>query len=77
MFWWSTCYTKIKNIYIPKTKENIYVCIYIYIYREREREREREGAFVCGKIEIMHGIREGMTFYSMRIRIRRVKNRGR
>ena len=39
-------------------------------------ERERE-AFVSGKIEIMHGIREGMTFYSMRIRIRRVKNRGR
>ena len=38
------------------------VCIYIYIYiqRERERERERE-AFVSGKIEIMHGIREGMT----------------
>ena len=58
MFWWSTCYTKIKNIYIPKTKENI--CVYIYIYRERERERERE-AFVSGKIEIMHGIREGMT----------------
>ena len=57
------------------------MCIYIYIYiereRERKRERERERAFVCGKIEIMHGIREGMTFYSMRIRIRRVKNRGR
>ena len=32
----------------------------IYIYIERERERERE-AFVCGKIVIMHGIREGMT----------------
>ena len=27
---------------------------------ERERERERE-AFVSGKTEIMHGIREGMT----------------
>ena len=43
-------------------KENIH--IYIYIYRERERERERErggGAFVCGKIEIMHGIRGRMT----------------
>ena len=52
------------------------MCVYIYIYIYRERERERE-AFVCGKIEIMHGIREGMTFYSMRIRIRRVKNRGR
>ena len=32
------------------------MCVYIYIYIERERERERE-AFVCGKIEIMHGIR--------------------
>ena len=52
------------------------MCVYIYIYIERERERERE-AFVCGKIEIMHRIREGMVFYSMRIRIKRVKNRGR
>ena len=48
----------------------------IKCYSSAFRERERE-AFVSGKIEIMHGIREGMTFYSMRIRIRRVKNRGR
>ena len=33
---------------------------YASAFRERERERERE-AFVSGKIEIMHGIREGMT----------------
>ena len=31
---------------------------YASAFRERERERE---AFVSGKIEIMHGIREGMT----------------
>ena len=42
------------------------MCVYIYIYRERERERVRERerereAFVSAKIEIMHGIREGMT----------------
>ena len=35
-------------------------CSKIKCYASAFRERERE-AFVSGKIEIMHGIREGMT----------------
>ena len=67
MFWWSTCYTKIKYIYQNLKEKKKYIYIYIYRERERERERQRERerewereAFMCGKIEIMHGIREGM-----------------
>ena len=56
----------------PKTK---YIYIYIYIYRERERERERERAFCVWKNRklCMEWKRE-WQIYSMRIRIKGVKN---
>ena len=57
-------------------KENIY--IYIYRERERERERKRERGFCVWKNRNYAWNKRGeLQFYSMRIRIRRVENKGR
>ena len=67
MFWWSTCYNKIIYIYTKYWRKKI----------GRERERERESLLCVEKKKIMRGKKEKWQFQSMRIRIRRVKNKGR
>ena len=61
-----------------KKNQKLNIYIYIYIKRERERERERERTFCVWKNRklCMEWERE-WQIYSMRIKIRRVKNKGR